>query len=124
VIWLLSLFPLFRQLQTECARLTTDKLVLQDRLDAALEDRSKLWDLTRECINNERTAFQMQINAQWQKQGFGAPYPDAPHLPPAAVPDISGGTAGRAQMQTPSARSALQTADFLTNWQRQQHQTR
>lgn len=63
-----------------------EKLMLQDRLDAATEDRSKLWGLASECIGHERVAYQMQVNAQWQKQGFGAPYPDAPQLPQSAVP--------------------------------------
>lgn len=92
---------------------SSEKLVLQDRLDSVLEDRSRLWDLVSKSINNERAAYQMQINSQWQKQGFGAPYPEAPKLPLEAIPERGGGTAGRHTAQMPSARVAQATANFI-----------
>lgn len=56
---------------------------LQDRLEDSMRDRTELWKLTRECLEGERTAYQMHINVQWQQRGGGVPYPDQPHIPPA-----------------------------------------
>lgn len=71
-------------------------LRLQDRLDAALEDRNRLWSLLSDAIQGERTAYQAHINQAWQKQGGGVPYPDAPHLPETATPKPQeGGQVGR-----------------------------
>ena len=54
---------------------------LQDRLDAALEDRGRLWDLVEQSISKMECAYQMHVNVEWQKAGRGAPYPDAPQIP-------------------------------------------
>jgi len=70
----------------EVQRLTVECDRLQDRLDAALQDRQNLWDVTQEALRGERTAYQMSINAQWQQRGFGAPYPEAPQIPPGSAP--------------------------------------
>jgi hypothetical protein len=92
----LRTFPQYRALEREVktlreehVRLTTERMMLQDRLDAAQEDRNRLWNLTQKCLEGERLAYQSHINVQWQKQGGGVPYPEAPHLPPAAVPQPS-----------------------------------
>jgi hypothetical protein len=110
--WFLSLFPQFRHLQEALQAATSEKLILQDRLDSLMHDRSELWRLMESAVNNERAAYQMSINAQWQKQGFGAPYPEAPMLPPQAVPQQGGGTAG-IRPEMPSTRVARQTDQFI-----------
>ena len=68
------------------AELVTQALILQDRLDATLADRDKLWSTVQEALRGERSAYQAHINMAWQKQNGGIPYPDAPHLPDGAVP--------------------------------------
>lgn len=70
----------------EVQRLTVECDKLTDRLDAAVQDRQNLWDVTQEALRGERTSYQMAINAQWQQRGFGAPYPEAPQIPPNAAP--------------------------------------
>jgi hypothetical protein len=120
----LLLFPAFRALEQEAkalredhARLTTDVLLLQDRLDAARDERCKLWEMTQECLRGERSAYQMHVNQSWQRQGAGVPYPDAPHLPPSAVPkQVSAGeAAGRKGRMLPSEAVARRTEEFLTS---------
>lgn len=74
------------------AQLQQEKLSLQDRLDAALEDRAKLWHLVEVAQNEERRAYQMHVNQAWQRTSGTIPYPEAPHLPPHAVPTpVKGG---------------------------------
>jgi hypothetical protein len=120
--WLLGLFPQVSELRSDCVKLrdalnetTLEKLRLQDRLDAAVEDRHKLWAMTTEAISNERTAYQMGINVQWQRQGFGSPYPDAPKLPSAVVPQ-PGGTSGRSMPEMPSSAVRRATSEFLQEY--------
>ena len=91
--WLASLVPKLRALEAENTQLrdtvtslTDEKLRLQDRMDAAVQDRSRMWDLLHKSIDEMKIAYQMHVNQSWQRQGGGVPYPDAPHLPPAAVP--------------------------------------
>lgn len=89
----LRLFAQYRALEDELetlraqhARVSQDNYLLQDRLDAAREDRDRLWTITQQCLEGERTAYQAHINQAWQRHGGGIPYPDAPHLPASAVP--------------------------------------
>lgn len=89
----LRLFAQYRALEDELetlraqhARVSQDNILLQDRLDAAREDRERLWTVTQQCLEGERTAYQAHINQAWQRHGGGIPYPDAPHLPASAVP--------------------------------------
>lgn len=117
--WLLSRSAEYRALREDRDRLrealqsvTTEKLMLQDRLDSTLADRDKLWDMAQQCISQERVSYQMQINAQWQKQGFGAPYPDAPKLPPNALPSNDHGPIG-SRPEMPSAGVARANAEFI-----------
>lgn len=89
----LRLFAQYRALEDELetlraqhARVSQDNILLQDRLDAAREDRERLWTVTQQCLEGERIAYQAHINQAWQRHGGGIPYPDAPHLPASAVP--------------------------------------
>lgn len=93
MISFLRLFPQFRALESECQDLrvslqdaSTQSLLLQDRLDATLQDRSKLWDLMQESVREERRTYQAHLNLQWQREGHPAPYPDAPQMAEQRVP--------------------------------------
>lgn len=97
ILWFLRLFPQFRALESDrdarlaevresAQELQQQVLLLQDRLDAAQSDRGRMWDLMEKSIEEMKIAYQMHVNVQWQKQGQGKPYPDAPGLPEHAVP--------------------------------------
>jgi hypothetical protein len=119
--WFLGWFPAYRALlaeiealRNEHARLTTENLRLNDRLDALHEDRTRLWELTQECLRGERTAYQMHVNQSWQRIGGGVPYPEAPHLPPQAVPKPGPSeSVGRSGRILPSEAVAQQTNEFI-----------
>jgi len=113
VTWLLSLFAAHRCVVEALHASNTEKLVMQDRLDSVLNDRRELWRMMESAIVNERAAYQMQINSAWQKQGFGAPYPEAPMLPSAAIQQPGGGTAGSPRPEMPSSRVTRATAQFV-----------
>ena len=117
----LRLFPSVRELESDAASLREanqdlqqEKLRLQDRLEAAIADRNRLWDMTQECLRGERSAYQMHVNQSWQRQGAGIPYPDAPHLPPHSVPrEQSLEPVGRQGRLLPSEAIARRTSDFI-----------
>ena len=85
MIQFLRLFSQFRVFEDELRQVrealqstTTEKLQLQDRLDAVMEDRSKLWEMTQECVREERKSYQIHVNKQWSEHGLGVPYPESP----------------------------------------------
>lgn len=128
MIWFLRLFPQFRVLESECQILrksaqdsATQALLLQDRLDATLQDRSKLWDLMQESVRCERATYQAHINAQWQKEGRPAPYPEAPQLAPHAVPQPQLDQVIPRTL-TPSEAIRRKTNDFIRSYV-EQHRT-
>jgi hypothetical protein len=93
MIRLLRLIPQFRALESECQDLraslqdaSMQNLLIQDRLDATLQDRAKLWDLMQESVRHERITYQAHLNLQWQREGHPAPYPDAPQMAEQRVP--------------------------------------
>jgi hypothetical protein len=128
MLWFLNLFPGFRALsnelvaeQDEVARLreelqatTTEKLILQDRMDAVLNDRGNLWEMVKEAIANERISYQMHVNVQWQKEGRSAPWPDAPQMPHRSVPQNNQDPIGRKPF--PSEAVAQQTRSFIADY--------
>ena len=59
----------------------TENLRLQDRVEAANEDRKQLWAMLQESLGNERKAFMMQVNEAWQKKYGVTPHPEAPSIP-------------------------------------------
>lgn len=124
MIRLLRLFSAFRALEQdrdatvaglrECVQeLTTEKLLLQDRLDAVLQDRSNLWELTKDCINNERLSYQSHINLQWQKQGLPAPWPNSPGMPEGTTPATHQDPIPRREL--PSEAMARKTRNFYSS---------
>lgn len=112
------LFPFIEValLREENGRLEQEKLSLQDRLDAALEDRAKLWHLVQESLGEERKAYQMHVNQAWQRQFGTLPYPDAPHVPPhATLKPASGEPVGRRGRILPSEMVAQAKRTFVEN---------
>lgn len=99
----------------------TENLRLQDRVEAANEDRKQLWEMLREALGNERDALMMQINADWQKRYGVIPHPDAPSIPEKfsnaveAVTDF-----GRQGRLLPSEMVANATNKFWENRQKRQ----
>ena len=90
---LLERLPQYRGMEADLAaardevqRLSFENEKLQDRLDAAVAARARQWDLLRDAIGQMALSYQASLNMQWQQRGFGAPYPDAPKIPPTAVP--------------------------------------
>lgn len=61
-------------------------LLLQDRLDAVMNDRGELWRMMERAIENERETLQMQVNFSAQQRFGVTPFPEAVHLPPTAEP--------------------------------------
>ena len=124
----LRLFAAFRAIEAELvavreshAQLASQKLLLEDRLNAAQEERERIWLLTQEALRGERMAYQSHVNLSWQKMGGGTPYPDAPHLPPAAVPQPdSHEPVGRQARVLPSEIVARETRKFMQAYIREQ----
>ena len=126
ILRFLRLFPQFRALESDrdarllelretAQELQQQNLLLQDRLDMAMQDRTKLWDLMQKSIDEMRVAYQMHINAQWQKEGHGRPYPEAPGLPDYAVPkQVSDPVVPRRML--PSEAAAAMTRRFVEEY--------
>lgn len=102
--------------------LVTEKLLLQDRLEAALADKEHLWAMTQDALNAERNAMRMQVNHAVQKAGGGIPFPDAHSLPPAQVRVQQPGPVGRRGRILPSESVAQQNHDFLSEYIRGKQQ--
>ncbi len=75
--WFLSLFAAYRAQAETIQSLSTDKLLLQDRLDAVMNDRAELWRMMEKAIDNERATLQSQINYETQRRFGVAQYPEA-----------------------------------------------
>lgn len=116
--WFLSLFAAYRQQAETIQSLTTDKLLLQDRLDAVMNDRSELWRMMETAINNERATLQMQVNFQTQQRFGVTPFPDAMHLPQEA--NAHGPMEPLSRRQMPSEMIANGTARFIRQFQQRQ----
>jgi hypothetical protein len=119
----LRLFSAFRNLEADrdsqvivlreaLQQETQRAMLLQDRLESAQNERVELWGMVRECVNGERISYQAHINASWQKQGHGVPYPDAPQIPAHAVPQEQN-TDPIARRAFPSEAMARQTSRFI-----------
>jgi len=96
-------------------QLLTDNARLEDRVEAASEDRNRLWAAMQEALDGERTALHTQINHLVQRSGGGIPYPEAHTLPAATVPrEQSTAPISRAMM--PGEAVARQTAKFVEEY--------
>lgn len=117
----LKLFPQFRGLEAdlEIVREANRSLVqenarLLDRVDAAIEDRKQVWETLQGALKSMETSYQAHINAAWQRQNGGIPYPEAPHLPPQSIPKQQpSDLVGRGARMLPSQMVANRTQEYL-----------
>lgn len=109
--WFLSLFAEYRNQAATIQSLSSEKLILQDRLDSVMNDRAELWRMFESSISNERATYQMQINFQAQQKFGVTPFPDAVHLP--AEASAPGQVSPLSRRQMPSEMIAAGTAKFL-----------
>ncbi len=113
--WLLSLFSEYRSLTEDLQSAISEKLILQDRLDAVMNDRSELWRMMETAINNERATLQMQVNFQTQQRFGVTPFPDATHLPQES--NAQGPIEPMPRRQMPSELIQNGTARFIRQFQ-------
>lgn len=112
ILWFLRLFPQVRdlemlaQMQAESAEqcrsfaedvsnleaardaLIQEKVLLEDRLSAALADKDRLWESMQRALDGERYALRTMVNHAVAKAGGGTPYQDAHTLPPSEVRQV------------------------------------
>ena len=79
--WFLRLFRVFRDLESQASQMANEKLQLQDRVDAAESERSRVWAELQRALESERETHRMYRNQEWQTRYGVTPHPDAPHLP-------------------------------------------
>ncbi len=120
--WLLRIFPSLRRLSAEVEllrsanqQLQQENLQMQDRLDAAMEDRKQLWTMTRESSAAKDYAYQTQINHLIQREGGGTPYPDAHSLPENVIPHDKD-TTPIARRMMPGEIARLRTEKFIRSY--------
>lgn len=68
--------------------LRQEAAVMTERLDAAIRDKERLWEMAQKAIEGERFANHTAYNHEVQRHGGGIPYPDAHALPVNVVPPI------------------------------------
>ncbi len=116
--WILSLFSEYRQQAETIQSLASEKMLLLDRVDALMNDRSELWRMMETAINNERATLQMQVNFQTQQRFGVTPFPEAMHLP--QEDGAQGHMEPLARRQMPSEMIANGTARFIRQFQERQ----
>lgn len=124
ILRLLRLFSAFRALEQDrdatvlelrdaLQEASTEKLLLQDRLQASEESVSKLWTMVDDAQKRAYRAMEMQINFAVQQRFGITPYPEATQLPEShgpANPDPV------ARWQTPSEKIAAARAKFQSEF--------
>jgi hypothetical protein len=86
------------QVRVALQETTTEKLILQDRLDAAQESVSRLWGMVDAAQNRAYRAMESQVNFSTQMKFGVTPYPEASHLPPSLEPDLESDSIVRRRM--------------------------
>lgn len=64
-------------LRDEIAELKTEKIMLQDRLESAIADKSHLWTMVMHSLDSERQSLRMQVNELAKAKWGTTPYPEA-----------------------------------------------
>jgi hypothetical protein len=100
------------QLSEALNEATREKLLLSDRLDAALDDKRQLWDMVNTSLTAERDALHMQVNYGFQSKWGTTPYPDAMKLPEGMEAPMTSAILPRREM--PSERMARAQKHFVT----------
>lgn len=134
ILWFLRLFPQFRNLEAlalmqaesteQCESLTVtrdelirEKLLLEDRLSAAIADKDRLWDAMQQAMDGERYALHTMVNHAVAKAGGGTPYQDAHTLPPSEIRKVQvAGPVGRRGRELPSQIAARESERFLNEY--------
>lgn len=95
-------------------QLATDKTLLGDRLESAIQDKDRLWETMNQALNGERYAYQTMVNHAVQKTGGGIPYVDAHSLPPSEIRQLQKpGPIGRSSRMLPSEGALRATNSFV-----------
>lgn len=76
-----SAAKLMKQVRDELAEQKTQNLLLSDRLESAIADKTHLWNLVITSLDSERHSLRMQVNEVWRRQYGTTPYPEAPAPP-------------------------------------------
>lgn len=93
--------------------LITEKTLLEDRLTAALMEKTRLWETAERALDGERYALHTMVNHATQKGGGGVPYGDAHTLPASEVRKIqTPGPVGRTARMLPSELAHRETVRF------------
>ncbi len=120
ILRFLRLFSAFRVLEQDrdatvqrlsqsVEEMTAQNLRLQDRIEFSEQDRARLWDSMQAAQAAKDLAYQMHLNVQWQKQGYAAPYPDAPQIPERHVPQaVTRATVGRPRLGSEMVRGVTE----------------
>ncbi len=97
--------------------LTHEKILLQDRLDSAIQDKDRIWESMQTALQGERYALQTMVNHAVQKNGGGVPFGEAHVLPATEIrkPQAPGGI-GRSARALPSEIAQRATNTFVKNY--------
>ena len=110
-------------LRDEIAELKTDKIMLQDRLESALADKSHLWTLVMQSLDSERQSLRQQVNELAKGKWGTSPYPENWSPPDKLTrdPNASKEAMGRPISITSDVvrRQAMQTLEDAIERQRQ-----
>jgi hypothetical protein len=106
---ILSFFPCVLRLIEDLQRAQTDTLLLQDRLELALNDRARLWEAMQTSRAAESEALHLLINVEYQRKYGIAPFPDSMKLPPS----MAAQDPGQNQPRMTAAQAVLHQTDKL-----------
>lgn len=95
--------------------LIQEKVLLEDRLSAALAEKDRLWEAMQQAMGNERYALHTMVNHAVAKNGGGTPFQDAHTLPVAEVRKIqTPGPVGRTGRMLTSQIAMQESQRFVS----------
>lgn len=96
--------------------IAAEKARLEDRIESAITDKERLWNLM-ECAQSEVVnSLKMQVNHISQRSGGGVAYPEAGQLSPELErKPQKAGPVGRSARAIPSQQASLQRRNFAKN---------
>ncbi len=71
-----STTKIVRDLRRELAEAKNQQLLIQDRLESALADKSRIWDLFNDAYHSSLSALRMQVNDAYKTKWGTTPYPE------------------------------------------------
>jgi hypothetical protein len=104
-------------LQSSLTDAQAENVRLQDRLEAALEEKAHLWKLFATSIDSERQSLRMQVNKEYGEKFGTVPYPETWSPPASTVrdPNAPREALGRS-FDLPSQRAAKQSESNIRAW--------